>query len=73
MAIDVTELEQMRDDLVRARARGVRVLQLNGERVEYKTDAEMSAAIGDLNRQIAAAKQRPLPAARFVGFSRGDR
>jgi hypothetical protein len=56
MAIAVSELIEMRDNLIRARAKGVKVLQLNGERVEYRSDAEMAAAINALNGQIEAAQ-----------------
>jgi hypothetical protein len=55
----------MRDALVRARARGARVLQMNGERVEYKSDAEMAAAIGDLDRRIGT----PAASIRTVRFT----
>lgn len=65
MAIDTEELSQMRDALIRARAKGVRTLQINGERVEYKTDAEMSAAINDLDARIRRASGGRLAAVRF--------
>ncbi|WP_371328463.1 phage head-tail joining protein, partial [Paracoccus sp. SM22M-07] len=38
----------MRDELIKNRAKGIRMAQLNGERVEFKTDAEMASALGDL-------------------------
>lgn len=53
--MDLSELQQMRDDLVRARAKGVSRVRINGEEVEYKTDAEMARAIEDLDRRIARA------------------
>lgn len=56
MAIDVSELVALRDDLVRNRARGVRALQINGERVEFVGDADFARRIADLNAQIAAAQ-----------------
>lgn len=61
MAFDATTLETMRDALLRARATGTRsVTYSDGRRVEYKTDAEMSDAIADLDRRIAnLAKPRP--------------
>ena len=55
MAVGQEELEQLRHNLVRARAKGIRVVLMNGERVEYKSDAEMAAAINGLDAQIAAA------------------
>ncbi|WP_371328462.1 phage head-tail joining protein [Paracoccus sp. SM22M-07] len=33
----------------------MRMAQLNGERVEFKTDAEMASALGDLEARIARA------------------
>lgn len=60
MAIDATELTTLRDNLVRARAKGVRELQMNGERVRYGSDAEMAAAIAALDTRIARiAASRP--------------
>ena len=55
MAIDPTELETLRDALIRARANGVRVTQFEGKRVEYANDAEMAKAIADLETRIATA------------------
>lgn len=53
MALTAQDLEKMRDALIGARAKGVKTVQLNGERVEYKTDAEMASAIRDLDARIA--------------------
>lgn len=55
MALSVSDLETMRDGLLTARARGVRVTQINGERVEYQSDAELAAAIADLEARIRRA------------------
>jgi len=55
MAIDTTELQTLRDALVRARASGVRSFLYDGKRTEYGSDAELAAAIADLDRRIAAA------------------
>ena len=55
MAVPLGELEDLRDELIRARARGTRVVMTDGRRVEYATDAEMAAAIADLERRIAGA------------------
>ena len=65
MAIDLAELETMRDTLLRTRARGARVAQIGGERVEYQTDAELAAAIADLEARIRRASATP---ARSVAF-----
>ncbi|GIX11633.1 phage head-tail joining protein [Elioraea sp.] len=51
-------LEQMtarRDALLEARWRGVRTVDIDGRRITYATDAEMAAAIADLERRIADA------------------
>lgn len=54
MALELSELIELRDTLVRNRAKGVRSLQFNGERVEFVTDADFARRISDLNGQIAA-------------------
>ena len=60
MAIDVSELESLRDALIRARAQGVRQVTLNGKRIEYGSDTEMAAAVSDLEARIArASPDRP--------------
>lgn len=66
MAIDATELETLRDGLIKARAKGVRSVQMGGERVEYKTDAEMAQAIADLDARIRHATR---PRTTTIGFS----
>ncbi len=45
--------------LIRARAKGVRTLQVGGEWVEYKTDAKMAAAIDVLDAHSARFRQTP--------------
>ncbi|WP_417607245.1 phage head-tail joining protein [Primorskyibacter flagellatus] len=52
MALDATELETLRDALVRARAKGARELQMGNERVRYGSDAEMASAIADLDARL---------------------
>jgi hypothetical protein len=52
-------LEEMiarRDALLAARFRGVRTVEIEGRRITYATDAEMAAALGDLERRIAETK-----------------
>ncbi len=56
--IEADELADLRDALIRARARGVRVVQYEDKRTEYRSDAEMAAAIADLDRRIATAGGR---------------
>ncbi len=45
-----------RDALLAARWRGVRTVEVEGRRITYATDAEMAAALGDLERRIAEAQ-----------------
>ncbi|HXF89596.1 MAG TPA: hypothetical protein VNK48_14670 [Xanthobacteraceae bacterium] len=49
------ELMAQREALLAARFRGVRTVEIEGRRVTYASDAEMAAAIADLERRIAAA------------------
>jgi hypothetical protein len=49
------EMIAQRDALLAARFRGVRTVEIEGRRVTYATDAEMAAAITDLERRIALA------------------
>lgn len=54
-ALTLSELQSLRDALIRARASGTREIQdQNGERISYKSDSEMSRAIADLESRIAA-------------------
>ena len=70
MAIDPTELETLRDALIRARASGVRVTQFEGKRVEYANDAEMAKAIADLETRIRNATS-PRPGSISFSSSKG--
>jgi hypothetical protein len=51
------EMTAQRDALLAARYRGLRTVEIEGRRVTYASDAEMAAAITDLERRIAAAQQ----------------
>lgn len=53
MAIPVTDLETWRDALLKARLRGVRTVETDGHKVEYRSDAEMAAAIAAADAEIA--------------------
>ena len=62
MALTLDQLTQARDALLTARAGGVRRFRdQNGEEVEYKSDAQMAAALAALDRQIAQAVGRATP------------
>jgi hypothetical protein len=50
------ELKTAREALLAARYRGVRSVEMEGGRVVYASDAEMQAAITDLERRIEAAE-----------------
>jgi hypothetical protein len=50
------QLTAQRDALLAARYRGVRTVDIDGRRITYAADAEMAAAIADLERRIAAAQ-----------------
>jgi hypothetical protein len=56
------EMTTRRDALLAARYRGVRTVEIEGRRITYATDAEMAAAIADLERRIeqveAGARRR---------------
>lgn len=58
MGIGTDELARLRDELIRARARGIRTLEYDGKRITYTSDAEMAAAIADLDRRITNATAR---------------
>jgi hypothetical protein len=47
------EMQARRDALLAARFRGVRTVEVEGRRITYAGDAEMAAAIADLERRIA--------------------
>ena len=50
------ELTAQREALLAARYRGVRTVEYEGRRVTYATDAEMAAALADLEKRIAQAE-----------------
>ena len=50
------ELTAQRNALLAARFRGVRTVETEGRRVTFATDAEMAAAIINLERRIAATQ-----------------
>jgi hypothetical protein len=50
------DLIARREALLVARFRGVRTVEIEGRRITYATDAEMAAALGDLERRIAIAQ-----------------
>jgi hypothetical protein len=51
------EMTAQRDALLAARYAGIRTVEIEGRRVTYASDAEMAAAITDLERRIAASSE----------------
>jgi hypothetical protein len=50
----LADLQSLRDKLIKARASGISLVQDGDKRTAYKTDAEMAAAIADLDRRIGS-------------------
>ena len=68
----VTELTNMRAGLFAARMGGARAVQdSNGERVEYKSDAEMAMALAALDAEIAKASGAAAPRVLHFTTSKG--
>lgn len=53
---DLAQLEAWRDALLRSRYAGLRIVECDGRRVSYATDAEMATALADLERRINAGQ-----------------
>ena len=49
------EMTAQRDALLAARYRGVRTVEYDGKRITYATDAEMAAALADVEKRISVA------------------
>lgn len=65
MANNLADITAWRDALEKARLRGVRsVRDASGEQVEFKSDAEMAAAIAAADRAIAT--RQPIHTIRFT-------
>ena len=56
----VAEMQTQLDVLRKARASGLRKTEYGERSVEYKSDAEMAAAIADIERRITGASGRPI-------------
>ena len=50
----IAELQAMRETLVQKRFAGIREYTIGSRRLVYQSDAEMGAALQELDRQIAA-------------------
>jgi hypothetical protein len=53
--VTIEQMTARREALLEARWRGVRTIDIDGRRISYASDAEMAAAIADLERRIADA------------------
>jgi hypothetical protein len=51
--MNLDDMNARREALLAARYRGVRTVEIEGRRITYATDAEMAAALSDLERRIA--------------------
>ena len=59
----IAQLDRLQD----ARAKGVQRVRMGDEEITYRSDAEMVAAVSDLQRRINAAQGRPaVQAVRFT-------
>jgi hypothetical protein len=65
------EMTTQRDALLTARFRGVRTVEIDGWRVTYASDAEMAAALTDLERRIATAQEGGRPRRILTSASKG--
>lgn len=66
MAVPPSDLQAWRDALVKARMSGVRrVRDSSGEEVEYRSDAEMKAALAAADAALAGASP-PVKTIRFT-------
>ncbi len=63
---DLVDLDARLANLRALRAKGVRIVEYGEQRVEYRSDAELAAAIADLERQISATSGNPVRMVRFA-------
>lgn len=64
--VDVAELTAWRDKLKKARYVGLRVVEYDGMRIEYKSDTEMADAIAALDREISGQQATPVTTLRLL-------
>ena len=68
--IDLTELLALRDALERAKASGVRRVQMPDRAIEYTSTDDMRKALADINAQIASASGTTPPSFTLATHSR---
>ncbi len=62
IATMITQLDTLREH----RAKGIQRARMGDEEITYRTDAEMVAAISDLESRISAAQGRSIRTVRFT-------
>ncbi|WP_067221411.1 phage head-tail joining protein [Stappia indica] len=67
----LSELVDRLERLRKLRSSGRRAVDSEGEKVEYRSDAELAAAIADLERQIAAQAGKPPVRVVYINSSKG--
>lgn len=72
--LSLSDLQSLRDSLLKARLGGVREIQdQNGERLTWKSDAEMARALADVEARIAAMQSTATTVIRFKTSKFGER
>lgn len=64
-------LLSLRDGLIEARANGVRAVQFGEDRVEYRSDSEMAAALAAVDAEIARLTGRTSRRTFYPATSKG--
>jgi hypothetical protein len=74
MADDLATLSAQRDRLIEIRTKGVRSYEIasgsGSRRLEYRSDAEVAAALADVERRIAALQGRRVSTV-YINASKG--
>ena len=52
---DTNQLLAWREALLRARYAGTSIVECDGRKVEYRSDAEMASALADLERRLGTS------------------
>jgi len=63
---DLATLKDQRARLLEIQGKGVKAYEISGRRMEYKSGAEITAAIKDIERRIAALEAQPITMVRFA-------
>ena len=63
---DLTELQAQLDGLRAVRSKGINRARMGSEEVTYRTDAELLAAISDLESRIGTAQGTTIRSVRFT-------